>query len=139
MKRILMVIAIVGLLVAGFAIPAYAHGTDGEESIATNQETWETMMEACETGDWEAMVEVAEEVHGRGLGYMPHYSDYYAPEEGDRNPANRWCGMGGHTDRDMMGEEIDDHMDVDMMRDEMSDHMVGGMMSGGWGGMMGWH
>jgi len=52
------------------------------------------MHDACEDGDWDAMVEAAEEVH-EDLGYAPcHGYDYPASE--DWNP-NRWSGtMGGH-------------------------------------------
>ena len=110
MKRVLVVgLIIAGLWVAGFATLGFAQGPEGGGAPPTNQGAWEAMYEACGTGDWEAMAEAAEEVHGEDFGYMPHHG-YYAPEEG--GPYDAWGGMGGH--------------------------MGGGMMSGGWGGMMGW-
>ncbi|MFC2021720.1 hypothetical protein ACFLTR_00670 [Chloroflexota bacterium] len=97
MKTILvigLVIATLGLL-AGFAIPVFAHGPD--EDVPANQEAWESMHEACEIGDWEAMAEAAEEVHGEDFDSMPcHGEDYYAPD-------NHGGGMGSHMGRGMMG------------------------------------
>ncbi len=96
MKRILLVglvVASLGLLAAGFAIPAFAHGPGGGEATPADQDAWESMHEACETGDWEAMAEAAEEVHGEDFGDMPCHGD------GD----NRWDGMGGHMGGGMMG------------------------------------
>ena len=54
------------------------------------------MHEACESGDWEAMTEAAEEVHGEDLDYMPYH------DENDYASANRWGGMGGHMGGGMM-------------------------------------
>jgi len=93
MKRILLVGLVVASIVAGFAIPAFAHGLQGGEAAPADQDAWESMHEACETGDWEAMAEAAEEVHGEDFGDMPCHGD------GD----NRWDGMGGHMGRGMMG------------------------------------
>jgi len=107
MKRSLLVgLAMVGLalLVAGFAIPVFAHAPEGGEATPANQEAWEAMHEACETGDWEAMAEAAAEVHGEDFGYMPCHGDgYYAPDEGTQAPAEGWGGMGGHMGGGMMG------------------------------------
>jgi hypothetical protein len=67
MKRVLVVgLIIAGLSVAGFAIPVLAHGSGGGGTA--NHEAWDAMHEACETGDWEAMAEAAEEVHGGEMG-----------------------------------------------------------------------
>lgn len=71
MKRILLVglvVASLGLLAAGFAIPAFAHGPGGGEAAPADQDAWEAMYEACVNGDWEAMAEAAEEAHGDGMG-----------------------------------------------------------------------
>ena len=95
MKRILLVgllVASLGLLVAGFAIPVFAHGPGGGEAAPADQDAWESMHEACETGDWEAMAEAAEEVHGEDFGDMPCHGD----------GSNHW-GMGGHMGGGMMG------------------------------------
>jgi len=48
--------------------------------------------DACEEGDWEAMVEAAEEMH-EGLGYAPCHSYYYPASEDERS--NGWGGMMG--------------------------------------------
>lgn len=114
MKRILMVgLVVAGLAVVGFAVPVFAHGPEAIGTATANQNTWEAMYEACQTGDWEAMAEAAEVVHGEDFGYMPyHGGDYYAPENGGQGPANNWGGTW--------------------------DHMGGGTTGGGWGGMMGW-
>ena len=96
MKRILLVGLVIAVLslVAGFAVPVFAHGpTDGDEG-SPDQETWQAMHEACEEGNWEAMVEVAEDVH-EGLSYAPCHG-YEYPFSDDGSP-NSWGGtMGGH-------------------------------------------
>jgi len=97
MKKLLLigsVVLVLGLLIAGFTTPIFAHGPD-DGATPANEEAWEAMHEACEDGDWEAMTEAAEEVHGENLDYMPcHDEDDYAP-------ANRWGGMDGHLGRMM--------------------------------------
>jgi hypothetical protein len=107
MKRILLVglvVASLGLLSAGFAIPVFAHGPQAGEATPTNQDAWEAMHETYEIGDWEAMAEAAEEVHGEDFGNMPcHGEGYYVPEEGTQTPDNHWNGMGGHMGGGMMG------------------------------------
>ncbi len=88
MKRFLVigsVVLVVGLIVAGFAIPTLAHGPEGEDT-PINQEAWEAMHEACENGDWEAMAEAAEEAHG---------------EDGDHMGGGM---MGGNMGGSMMGD-----------------------------------
>lgn len=114
MKRILLVgLVVAGLAVIGYAVPVFAHGPEATGTATTNQDTWGAMYEACQTGDWEAMAEAAEAVHGEDFGYMPHYGEgYYTPEVGGQGPANNWGGMW--------------------------DHMSGGTMGGGRGGMMSW-
>jgi hypothetical protein len=116
MKRILLVgLVVAGLTVVGFSVPAFAHGPEATGTVTTNQGTWEAMYEACWTGDWEAMAEAAEAVHGEDFGYMHfHGEGNYAPKEGDQVPANNWGGTW--------------------------DHMGGGTTGGGGGGggMMGW-
>ena len=104
MKRIIMVcLVLAGLTVVGYAIPVLAHGPEGTGTATTNQDTWEAMYEACETGDWETMAEAAREFHGEGFGYIPrHDKDYYAPEEGSQVPANPWGGMWDHMGGGMM-------------------------------------
>jgi len=88
MKRILvigLVMATLGLA-GSFAIPAFAHDPgDG----AAGGSAWETMHEACANGDWEAMTEAAEEVHGANPGEAPCPGDY--------------DGEGGHMGGGMMG------------------------------------
>jgi len=99
MKKLLLTGSIVlalGLLIAGFTTPIFAHGPD-DGTTPVDEEAWEAMHEACEDGDWEAMTEAAEEVHGEDFGYMPCH------DENDYAPANRWDGMGGHMGRGMMG------------------------------------
>ena len=104
MKRILMVgLVLAGLAVVGYAIPVLAHGPEGTGNATTNEATWETMYEACQTGDWEAMAEAAREFHGEGFGYITHHGkDYYAPEEGRQVPVNHWSGMWEHMGGGMM-------------------------------------
>ncbi len=99
MKKLLLIgsiVLVLGLLIAGFTTPIFAHGPDDGGATLAGEETWEAMHEACEDGDWEAMTEVAEEVHGEDFDNMPcHGEDYYAPD--------RWDGMGGHMGGSMMG------------------------------------
>ena len=100
MKKLLLIGAIVlvlGLLIAGSTTSIFAHSPDNGGATPADEEMWGTMHEACESGDWEAMVEAAEEAHGEDFDYMPcHDEDDYAP-------ANRWGGMDGHMGRGMMG------------------------------------
>jgi len=101
MKKLLLIGAIVlvlGLLIVGFTAPIFAHSPDDGGATPADEEMWETMHEACESGDWEAMAEAAEETHGEDFDYMPcHDEDDYTPDGG-------WGGhMGGHMGRGMMG------------------------------------
>jgi len=100
MKKLLLIgsiVLVLGLLIAGFTTPIFAHSPDDGGATPANEEAWEAMHEACEDGDWEAMTEAAEEVHGDDFDYMPcHDENNYAP-------TNRWGGMGGHMGRGMMG------------------------------------
>jgi len=101
MKKLLVVsLVIATMALAGLSITAFAHGPDGEGTTPTNEGAWEAMHEACWTGDWVAMTEAAEVVHGEGFGHMPCHG-YYASEE--RAPADPWDGMGGHMGGGMMG------------------------------------
>ncbi len=98
MKRIIFIgVAIAALsFLGGLTVPALAHGPeDGDTSLA-GQETWEAMHEACEDGDWEAMTEVAEEVHGEDFDSMPCH------DEGDYSSFDGWGGTGGHMGGGMM-------------------------------------
>ncbi len=100
MKKWLLIASIVlvlGLLIAGFTIPIFAHGSDDGGATLENEEAWETMHKACENGDREAMAEAAEEMHGEDFDHMPcHDEDDYAPD-------NHRGGMGGHMGGGMMG------------------------------------
>lgn len=102
MKRILvigLVIATLSLL-GGFAIPVFAHGPDDGQATPPSSETWDAMHEACETGDWEAMAEAAEESHEE-FGYTACHGDY-TPEE-DTGSTSRWGGMMGRGWGNHMG------------------------------------
>jgi len=100
MKKLLLIgsiVLVLGLLIAGFTTPIFAHSPDDGGATPANEEAWEAVHEACEDSDWEAMTEAAEEVHGDDFDYMPcHDENNYAP-------TNRWGGMGGHMGRSMMG------------------------------------
>ncbi len=85
-----LVMAILGVLVAGFASPIFAHGPDGDRATLLDGEAWEETHQSCENGDWEAMAEAAEEAHGDDFDHMPYH------DENDYSPANHWDGMGGH-------------------------------------------
>jgi hypothetical protein len=104
MKRILLIgLVVAGLAVVGYAIPVLAHGPEGTGTTTTNQDTWEAMYEACWNGDWEAMDEIAEAMHGEGYGYMPHHSEgYHTPEAVGQAPDNHWGGMWDHMGGGMM-------------------------------------
>lgn len=84
-----LVMAILGVLVAGFASPIFAHGPDGGGATPPNDEAWEEMHQACENGDWEAMAEAAEEAHGDDFDHMPYHDE-------DDHAHHWWGGMGGH-------------------------------------------
>ncbi len=92
-----LVMAIVGVLVAGFASPIFADSPDNGEATPADEEAWETMHEACESGDWEVIAEAAKEMHGEDFDYIPCH------DEDNHAPANHWGGMGGHMGGGMMG------------------------------------
>ena len=98
MKKLLLIgsiVAVLGLLIAGFTTPIFAHGPDGGGATPDNGTAWEAMHEACESGDWEAMAKAAGEAHGEDFDHMP-YHDGYTADDG-------WGGMGGHMGSGMMG------------------------------------
>ena len=99
MKKWLLIgltVLVVGLLIAGFTTPIFAHDPNDVGTTPDNDEVWEAMHEACEIGDWEAMAEAAEEVHGEDFDNMPYH------DENDYTSANRWGGMSGHMGSGMM-------------------------------------
>ena len=98
MKKLLLIgsIALVlGLLIAGFTTPIFAHSPGGGTTPA-DEGAWAAMHEACENGDWEAMAEAAEEAHGEDFDGMPYH-------DGDYTSANHMGGMGGHMGGNIMG------------------------------------
>ncbi len=55
------------MLALGLSISAtsiFAHSPSDGKATPADEVAWETMHEACEEGDWAAMAEAAEEVHG---------------------------------------------------------------------------
>ena len=99
MKKLLLIGSIalvVALLIAGSTLPIFAHAPDDGGATAENAEVWEAIHEACEDGDWEAMAEAAEKVHGGDFDSMP------CPDEDDHNSAHHRGGMGGHMHGSMM-------------------------------------
>ncbi len=58
-----LVVAILGILIAGSASPIFAHGPDGG-ATSSSGEVWEEMHRACENGDYETMGEWGAEYHG---------------------------------------------------------------------------
>lgn len=96
-----LIVLVGGLLIAGLTTPIFAHGPNDSEVAPADEEAWEAMHEACWSGDWEAMAEAAEEMHGEDFDHMPCHG-YYAPED-EGGSATRWGGMGGHMGRGMMG------------------------------------
>lgn len=81
MKKILFTIlgiAGLSLLIAGVAVPAFAHDTETTGA----QGNWNAMHEACEEGDWEAM----EALHEEGFR---HYTD----GDGEQSSWGHWGGM----------------------------------------------
>ncbi len=85
MKKLLLIVSIVlvlGLLIAGFTTPIFAHDPDDGRATLANGEAWEAMHEACEDGDWEAMTEAAEEAHGEDLGHMSYRGGIGGPMGG---------------------------------------------------------
>ena len=81
-----LVMAILGVLVAGFASLVFAHGPDGGGATPSSGEVWEEMHQACENDDYEAMVEWHAECHSAegpmnegmaGSGMMGMMSDMH--------------------------------------------------------------
>ncbi len=99
MKKLLLIgsiVLVLGLLIAGFTAPIFAHGPDEGGATPADEGAWEAMPEACENGDWEGMAETAEEMHGEDFDDMPcHGEDNYASDSG-------WGSMGGHMGGGMM-------------------------------------
>ncbi len=119
MKKMLFIgsiVLVLGLLIAGFTTPIFAHGPDNDGATLENEEVWEAMYGACEAGDWEAMDEWHAQYDGEegtmnggmmGGGMMGNGWD---------GSQNGWGGMGGSMGGGLIG---------------------GGMMEGGTGGSMG--
>ena len=100
MKKLLMIgsiLLVLGLLIIGSTTTIFAHSPGDGGVTPADEEVWEAMHEACESGDWEAMVEASEEVHGEDFDYMPCHEDE------DHSHHNRWGGMWGHMGGGMMG------------------------------------
>jgi hypothetical protein len=108
MKRILLIgliMASMSLLIAVFAIPAFAHGPGGKTGSTDNGE-WEAMYEACLSGDWGAMIEAAKEVHENYSGYMPCFGYNEGTggyNEESQSPSSGWGEIGHHMGGGMMG------------------------------------
>lgn len=109
MKKVLVVGLIAAALAAGFAVPAFALGGtgNGTHTPPSGQEGWQEMYQACANGDWEECVGAMDEVLGADFTGMPCF--------GATGDSSGWSA-GGTSDEG---------------------HMGGGMMHGGWGGMMG--
>ena len=58
-----LVVVILGVLIAGFTSPIFAHSPGGDEATSSNGEAWEEMHQACENDDYEAMGEWHDEYH----------------------------------------------------------------------------
>ena len=100
MKKFLLIgsiLLVLGLLIVGWATPIFAHSPDDGGATPADEEAWEAMHQACEKGDWEAMVETAEEIHGEDFDSMPYH------DETPYTHTNHWGSMGGHIGRGMMG------------------------------------
>ncbi len=59
-----LVVAILGILIAGFASPIFAQGPSDGGVTSSNGEAWEEMHQACENDDYEAMDEGHTGYHG---------------------------------------------------------------------------
>ena len=87
MSKLLLIgsiVLVLGLLIVGFTTSIFAHNPDDGGVAPANEEAWETMHEACESGDYEAMAEWYAQYHG---------------EEGIMGSGM----MGGHMGGGMMG------------------------------------
>ncbi len=62
-----------------------------------NEEAWEAMHETCENGNWEAMEEAAEEIHGEDFSDMPCHDGSY---DGRNVLDNYQKRKGGEKDED---------------------------------------
>lgn len=119
MKRMLLgslVGLVMGLLIAGLAIPAFAQRAGNDAS-----DPWDAMHQACQSGDWDDMDQAAQQAHGGDLSDMPCHNG--------TDGAGGMMGGGGMTGGRTGG----------MMGDRTGGMMggrSGGMMGGG--GMMGW-
>ncbi len=102
-KLIIITVAVMVGLFAGFAIPAFANGPqDGPQA---DQDGWQAMHDACGQGDGEAMSRAAEEVHGADFSSMPCNGVDYDESQGEvgTSGAGMMNGMGGHMSGDNMG------------------------------------
>ena len=142
MKKGMLIGLIVGIAVmaALFAIPALAQNPSddaGQDSPPINQgvpDTWQNMWNACQSGDWDAMADAAEEFHGSNYGVMPCYGWSGTDDAGDTDGQNQgsgswWQGMGNMMNSVMGGNN------------GWGNVTGNGSSSGSWsgmGGMMGW-
>ncbi len=108
MKKLLLtgsIALLLGFLIAGVTLPISAHDSGDGTTTPENEEAWEAMHQACENGDWEAMAEAAEEVHGEDFDHMPCHDedDHTHANHGDDMSGHMGGGTGGHMDGGMMG------------------------------------
>jgi hypothetical protein len=100
-----LLMAVMSILIAVFAIPAFAHGSGGDTSSKDNGD-WEAMYEACLSGDWDAMIAAAEEVHENYSGYMPCFGydeGTGGSTGGSQSFSGGWRGAGHHMGGGIMG------------------------------------
>ena len=74
-KMVLFTVGVVLLIMVIIftVVPAFAHGPSDRN---TDHGTWDAMHEACENGDYQAMVDAAEEIH-EDLGDTCYGEDDY--------------------------------------------------------------
>lgn len=91
-----------GAMAVGIAIPAFADGPSTADDDVPTATTWERMYDACRNGDWEAMAEAADDLHGPGFEDMPCHAGL-ENTTGDENPSGATRGYRDHMGRGMMG------------------------------------
>lgn len=123
MKKTLMASLVVVSLVAVFAIPAFAHAPAGEAAAQT-EDVWDDMYEACLSGDWEAMTEAAQDLHGGNTSWV-------------LGPADNNEGLGTDTPFTGAGWDAMDEVMDDVHTDSNDNMPAPGAGWGATGGHMG--
>ncbi|MCR4393796.1 MAG: hypothetical protein NUV31_05430 [Dehalococcoidales bacterium] len=129
MKKILIIsgtLLIISLLTILFIVPAFAHDTD---STSSENAWWQEMQEAHNKGDWQAMHDLMDKIHGENFD-MDEHMEGSNPIMGNQNDCHEAGDASEKNDNENSGSNYPETGGT------FEHGMMGGLQSHG--GMMGW-